>query len=318
MSQFRPQLACDFDESKLKFPIVVMPKIDGVRGLKPGNALVGRSLKSFKNAFVANRYADSAFDGFDGELTLGELNSQSLCRDTTGFVNRKSPKPGKPTESDSLCWNVFDYIGEDALHLPYIERLRIAADKAAGIDPKLAKVVPFFVAYNLQQVLDFEDEGLSAGYEGVILRDPDGLHKSGRATVKGGTYLRVKRFVDFEGEIVEILEAMENQNVAKINELGRTERSTHQENMVPKGMAGTIRLRVLEDVVYRDEVVIPRGQIVDVGPGNLTHDERTEMWQNRDKYSGLIGKAKMFPKGVKDKPRFATFISVRVAEDMSD
>ena len=44
----KPMLAEDFDESKLIFPLIAQPKIDGVRGLNMLGTLTGRSLKTHK------------------------------------------------------------------------------------------------------------------------------------------------------------------------------------------------------------------------------------------------------------------------------
>ena len=176
----------------------------------------------------------------------------------------------------------------------------------------------------VNELLQFEEDCLSMGFEGVILRDPDGLHKSGRSTVKSGAYLRIKRFIDFEGVVVNLVEAMENQNEAKTNELGNTERSTHKENMVPKGMVGTIQLRSLQDVVDANgNVLIAKDQVVDVGPGNMVHSERIRAWESfvagaPDSLVGKVAKSKFFPKGQKDLPRFPTFVSLRAEEDMSE
>lgn len=318
----RPQLACDLEEEKLKFPLAIMPKIDGVRALNLAGRVTGRSKKEFKNKFVGERYSGEHTLGFDGELAVGDWTAPRLCSDTTGFVNRKTAKPGKPTEREDFVWHIFDLLDPATIHLPYIERLEAAARRVGALaDPKFA-IVPHKIVHSVEELLASEQEWLDMGFEGLIARDPQGMHKSGRATVRAGTYLRLKRFVDFEGIVENLIEAMENTNEAKTNELGRTERSTHQENMVPKGMIGMIQMRALQDVVHNGEALIVEGQLVDVGPGNMDHDQRKEEW--RKFVAGepcilkQIGKAKFFPKGQKDKPRFPTFIGIRAEEDMSE
>lgn len=319
--QLKPHLACDWDRTKLKYPVILMPKVDGVRALSLFGAVTGRSLKAFKNNFVTNRFSGGHTLGFDGELADGDPTAQDLCRKTSGLVGRKKDKPGKPKESQALDWWVFDFLAPHIIDLPYKDRLYHLGQAVYALQISgntTIKTMPWTIAYNEADVLAFEEKCLNEGYEGVIGRDPEGLHKSGRATTKVGAYWRIKRFVDFEGEILELLEAMENTNEAKTNELGRTERSSHQENKVPKGMVGTIRKRVLKDVEYLGESVLKENDIVDVGPGELDHKQRKEMWDNRAEFVGQIGKSKFFPKGMKDKPRFGTFISVRAEEDMSE
>jgi DNA ligase 1 len=312
----KPHLACDLDESKLKFPLIGLPKIDGVRGINLDGTIKQRSLKPIPNKFLTAKYSGDEFIGFDGELALtGKETAWDLCRTTTSAVRRASGEP-------DVEWHLFDYLHPDVLHLGYEDRLKALARK-------IADNFSFYVSRNikfvsrdrldsLQDFLNFENWCMEAGYEGVIVRDPEGMHKSGRATVKVGAYMRRKPFVDFEGIIVSFEEALENQNEAKTNELGRSERSTHQENMVPKGMIGNITMQALADVVYMDKVLIQKGQLVTVGPGELPHDLRKHYFDNPGEFTGQIGKAKFFAHGQKDKPRMPTFISLRDAGDMVD
>ena len=322
----KPHLACDVDLTKVKWPMLALPKIDGVRGLNLDGNITGRSLKAFKNKFVADCFSNEAFLGFDGELVLGDWTSPTLCADTTGFVNRKTAKPGKPTASPDFKWYIFDYLAPQAINKPYLERLTIVSDLIEALwagEPNTVPnvfVVPATMVHSLEEFLQLEEHWLDVGFEGAILRDPEGMHKSGRATVKTGAYLRLKRFIDFEGEVVEIIEAMENTNEAKTNELGRTERSTHQENMVPKGMVGMVKKRSLADVLdpLSGKVLIAKDQIVDVGPGKMLHEDRIKFFKQPELLIGQVWKSKFFPKGHKDKPRFPTLVCPRAAEDMSE
>jgi len=295
----KPQLACDFDEEKLKFPLIAQPKIDGVRALNLTGTLTGRSLKQHKNKHTTSRLSRPEFIGFDGELALeGQWTSPRLCRDTTSAVNRIEGFP-------ALDWWLFDYIAPETINLPYEQRRELLGDKVRELERTDIKAVPYEWVYNLEQLLNFEKHWLDMGFEGVIIRDPQGAHKSGRATVRGGSYLRIKRFTDAEARVVRIVEAMENQNEAKTNELGRTERSSHQENMVPKGMVGSLECIDLETHTE-----------ITVGPGEMTHDDRIFFFNNPSLLVDQLITYKSFRHGVKDKPRFPTFKNIRAPEDM--
>lgn len=315
MSQFKPQLACDIDFSKAKWPMIQMPKIDGVRGLNFNGAFTGRSLKPFKNTFVTGRFSGEHFSGLDGELALGDFQSESLCRDTTGFVNRKTARPGKPTEG-ALDWWLFDYFGSGYDLKPYEVRLMAVQDIVLALNLPYVKAVPFVLVYSEAEFRANDETYLACGFEGSIGRDPLEIVKPGRATVTKGNYLRLKQFIDFEVEIVGLIEAMENQNEAKINELGHTERSTHQENKVPKGVVGMYKGRVLADVIHEGKLIAAKDQVIDVGPGCMTHDQRKAHWENPSLILGQIATVKVFPKGMKDKPRFPTIKNLRADEDM--
>lgn len=319
MDKFRPHLACDLDEAKVRFPLIAMPKVDGVRALSVNQQIVGRSLKRFDNPFLATRFDGVDFTGFDGELAFGAWNSPTLCRDTTGFVNRKTPKDGKPVEGN-VKWHIFDLLDTmcGVIDMPYEKRLEHRDRRVELMGLPYVKAVPYELVTDIEQMYAFEDRCLDVGFEGVILRDPLGLHKHGRATARTGAYMRIKRFIDVEGVVVELVEAMENQNEAKTNELGRTERSTHQENMVPKGMIGGFKMTLLADVEYRGQKLFDKGMLVTVGPGTMTHDERKYFWEHPNEIIGQVGKIKLFPHGTKEKMRMPTWAGFRAAADMSE
>lgn len=279
----KPMLACDWDESRLRFPVIAQPKIDGVRALGTAEGLVGRSLKPFKNQYSRTLYRHSEFAGLDGELMLGDsLTSPSLCRDTTAALNTVAGEP-------ALKWVIFDRVQQG---VPYIDRLRSIRHLAGVIESRTVEDLP--------SLLRLESEWLEQGYEGVILRDPRGGYKYGRSTVKEGGLLRIKRFVEEDAVVLGVIEGRVNLNPAEINLLGRTERSTHAENMVASGQIGALSCRCLAT-----------GAHITVGAGGLTVADRILYFQHPEKILGVVVKYRHFPHGAKDLPRFPTFHSFR-------
>jgi DNA ligase-1 len=308
----KPHLATDADLTKLKFPLIAMSKIDGVRGINLNGTMTGRSLKPHGNKHVVNLFSGDHTLGFDGELALtGQETSPSLCRDTTSAVRSSDGMP-------NVTWHLFDYVAPHAAEAGYVERIEMLRTLCNALDHPFIRCVPYFWVHDVDQLLDLENVWLDEGYEGVILRDPYAPHKSGRATVKGGSYLRIKRFIDFEGEVVSFEEALENTNEAKTNELGRTERSTAQAGLVPKGMIGNVTLRALKNVEWNGQVLIAKSQLVTCGPGKLDHAQRRAFFEQPSLFVGHIWKAKFFPHGQKDKPRFPILLCERSLEDMSE
>ena len=121
------------------------------------------------------------------------------------------------------------------------------------------------------------------------------------------TYTRAKPQSDKEAYVIGLVEAMENLNEAKINELGHSERSSHKENKVGKGMVGMLQCKDLTT-----------GMLIDVGAGKMTHPEREYYWNNPEEIIGKYIKYKSMDVGVKDKPRFARYMSIRAETDMSE
>lgn len=307
---FKPHLACDADETKLKFPLIAMPKIDGVRGLNVNGDFVGRSLKPHGNTYIRSLYSGQALSGIDGELSTLPINHPDLCRITTGDVNRYEGEP-------DVMLNAFDLINSKTEGLPYEERILALEELVYTHLPPRIRIVESHDITCLEELYSLEESFLDMGFEGIILRDPNARHKSGRSTAKSNGYLRIKRFIEEDALVVGIVEGNENKNEAKKNELGRTERSSHQENLVPNGMIGALICRVSKDVVYRDELILSEGQEITVSAGALNHVQRKYFFENPDKIVGQIIKFKMFPKGVKDKPRFPTFHSFRATSDIA-
>lgn len=309
-------LASDVDFKKLKFPIGVQPKIDGVRALNMLGRLTGRSLKQFKNLYVTSVFSVSACLGFDGEMAAHQETHADLCRITSSAVGTIKGKPW-------VNWWLFDYVTVETMRLPYRERLvllraeveRIWRTEYATIGKHLY-IVPTIICHNQKELDAADAHFLAQGFEGTITRDMDAVHKQGRSTPTEGGLGRIKRFIDFEFSVDELIEGEENLNEQQINELGQAFRSSHQENKVANGMVGAMLGTVLADVLYEGKVLFAKGQQVRVGAGCMSHDERRAYFANPATIVGHIGKAKFFPKGIKDKPRFPTFQSLRNPEDM--
>lgn len=301
MKPMKPMLARDWIESKVKFPCIVQPKIDGVRALCIDGKLVGRSLKPFANKYVTQMLSRPEFSGFDGEITVGtpeDRTSETLCRDTTSAMNRIEGEP-------VVTWTIFDVVSNKK----YSDRIK----EAYAVDgPVYIRVIGGSLVRNMKELLAYESQCLDMGYEGVILRDPDGLYKEGRSDSKMQCW-RIKRFIEEEVLVTKILEGSKNNNEKKVNELGRTERSSHQENMQPNGEVGTIVGTLLKDIFHpvTGNVLFKEGLEVQVSPGEMTQDECKFYWNNQDQIIGKVIKFKTFPQGVKDKPRFPTFVCFR-------
>lgn len=314
----KPTLAVDADFDKLTFPKVIMPKIDGVRGLNVDGELVARSLKPFKNKALTELFSTELLNGFDGELVAGGVTAPDLCRRTTSQTGTIK------ATSDGIGWCLFDYVTDETAHLPYWQRHQTMYEKVADLrrlHPELGNrlwVIPVIIADNLNELLQAEEIWLQQGYEGLIIRDPDGRYKFGRTTQNEQLYLRVKRFLDGECEILKLVEGETNNNEAQTNELGETYRTSHQAGKVPNGLLASFEGRVLKDIIdpQTKETLIKKDQIIVVTAGKMSHDQRADYWANPDKILGKIAKFQFFPKGQKDKPRFPTFQTFRDPIDM--
>lgn len=311
----KPMLADDWDEERQRYPVLAQPKIDGVRGLNLFGQLTGRSLKPFKNKHVTRMFSHSALLGLDGEFAAQDERHPDLCRLTTSALGTIDGEP-------FVLWYLFDYVTAQTKDMAYWQRRTLLEQYVQHLHlviPEVAqrlRIVPTHECSHAAVLNHFDSMWLEQGYEGSILRDPMGPHKSGRSTVKEGWLLRIKRFRDAEGVVTGLTEGETNLNEAKTNALGLTERSTHQANMRPNGMVGTLEVRLLQDVELGDKT-IRAGELITVSAGKMTEGERKHYWALPNAIIEKTIKFQYFPKGVKDKLRFPTFQSIRMPEDQS-
>ena len=109
-----------------------------------------------------------------------------------------------------------------------------------------------------------------------------------------------------------------NLNEAKKNTLGRTERSSAKDGMVPNGQVGSIQGTMLQD--FHDpatgKLLFAKGLPITVGSGEMSVEEATHYFKNPHEIVGHIVKFKHMTHGVKDLPRFPTYVSHRLKADL--
>lgn len=312
--------ACDWDPAKVPFPCAISPKIDGVRAANLDRTLRGRSLKTHKNIFITDEFSGGEFYGFDGELIAASVVDPLLVSKTSSMASTRDLLP------PVYGWCLFDYATPETEKLGYLERYELLKKRVMEVtaaNPRLAAfllIVPVVVVNNMEQLIQWEESWLDQGFEGLIGRALDKPYKHGRATANEGGLWRIKRFIETEARVVSIVEGEKNTNEATVNEKGNSSRSTHKENMIPNGSVGNMQCELCEDVwdpfSKTGEPLFKAGQIVTVSPGKMTEYEALHYFQNPDQLVNHIIKFKFFPKGVKDKPRFPTYICHRDERDI--
>jgi len=307
----KPMLASDADLDKIQVPCMVQPKIDGVRALVQGGRLLGRSGKPFPNSQLNDMFRH--FEGLDGELACGPVNQPNLCQRTTSVVMSHQHADTRLVQ----LW-AFDLLNEDTIYLPYARRYECLSKLVRSMGNPTIGLVPSYDEYNQDNIPIMHGKAIEQGYEGLILRSPTRQHKQGRSTVNEAGLLRVKLFADAEARVVRVIEGQHNANELEETPHGYAERSTHAENMVPNGMVGALECTLLEDIFNaKGDLLFAKGASITVAAGKMSHDERVYYFQNPHAIAGKVIKFQHFPHGVKDKPRFPTFQSIRAEEDIS-
>jgi DNA ligase-1 len=313
----KPQLAEDAVLSKVIFPCGVQPKIDGVRALNLNRTLTGRSLDPFAGFGITERFSGIEYLGYDGEMTLGNDPKcrERLCSLTTGAMGRFKGV----TEMADLHWWLFDLVTSETIRLPYEARYGRLMKRYSMHGDEHLHMVPLSIAHSVEELESTNAAFLDQGYEGTIIRNLSAPYKSGRATQKGQELWRIKPWGDFEILVTGFTEGQTNTNEKTTNSLGRSERSSAKAGQVPNGQVGSIQGTMVKD--FHDPVtgrlLFAKGMPITAGSGEMSEKEATEFFKRPEKLVGHIAKIKTMTHGVKDLPRFPTYVSHRLAVDMS-
>jgi len=285
----KPMLAVDAgDISTLKYPLYATPKLDGIRCMKVNGEIVSRTFKPIPNNYIRETLKSILPEGADGEICLGSDMSFSAV---SSAVMREEGKP-------DFIYYMFDLYSDK----PYLYRMKIMA--LLSFPTMCVDMLLPVEINNYGELLKFEERCLKRGYEGIMVRTGDSPYKFGRSTRKEGYLLKIKRFTDSEAKIIGFTERMHNANEAKKDAFGRTERSSHAENMEPMDTLGALQVRDIKS-----------GIEFEVGTG-FDDATRKTIWESQGYYIGKIIKYKSQKSGEKDKPRFPVYLGVRNPIDM--
>ncbi len=307
---FRPMLAAELKNlNDVKFPVLVSPKLDGIRCvIRDGKALT-RSLKSIPNEHIRNRLEGMNLPDFDGEILIRAVPGKTSLEGTlaewaeTPFNAVSSAVMSKQGQPDFL-FAVFDQVDSVSyqMRLGRVKEWCRQRQHLYRIRP-----VHHVMVNNVEQLEALNLEYLSQGFEGIMIRDPGGAYKFGRSTVKEGGLLKLKPFADGEAEIIGYVERQHNTNQATVNALGLTERSHKAEGMVGSGTLGTLRVRGSGG----------RWDGVEFEIGTGFDDRlRRQIWEDQAYYLGAVVKFKYQEMGSVDRPRIPVFLGFRNPADL--
>ena len=285
---FKPMLSADAsraDLSQLPYPLLVSPKLDGLRCILWEGVAYSRNAKPFRNKFLQAWAADK--HNLDGELIVGLA--------TGGLVLERSKALTAFEGEPDFTFYLFDAI--EGIAEDFATRRAHAASEHEGA-PRISVVEHQHVA-GATGLLAWEQHWLAAGYEGLMARLPQGPYKHGRSTMREAYLMKLKRFTDGEARVVKLVPARENLNPLQRDELGRAKRSSAAAGLVDKNMIGVL---LCED---------PKWGLISVAPGIMPHSERESLWARPRSILGRTIHWRCFGYGVKDAPRFARYYGVK-------
>lgn len=292
--KIKPLLSCEVSVDNINFPIYVSTKFDGIRAMVIDGVVYSRSMKPIRNEHIQKLFGKEEYQGFDGELIVGDIYAKDVFQKTTSGVMSKDGEP-------DVTFHVFDL-----WNLPnedYEYRQRVLQDLLLQ-DSTMSNVVYAMIhkCHTVEDLEFFLKHEEKVGGEGLIGRNPKGRYKYGRSTPKEQFSMKFKFFEADEFEVVGFTERMHNSNEQKRDELGYAERSSAKEGMIPMNTLGSLVLK------YGDTTF-------NVGTG-FTDALRDEIWFNQDKYLGKLASIRYMSVGQAILPRVPSFQGFRDEDDL--
>jgi DNA ligase-1 len=293
MKTFKPFLLPndEVDLNKLQYPLLASIKLDGIRAIFMNGELYSRSLKALPNTNLHIKFAHlKEYSKRHNIILDGELYCKSVpFNDLSGII--RSDNQELP---DDLAFWCFDLLTQE--NWSFEERVK-QYNKLEGL-AHLEKVVQHEV-FNKADIDNLFEASLSAGFEGLVLRNPNSKYKFGRATIKENIAYKVKPFITLDAKIIDIKQATEAKEGSEktINELGYSRTSQKKDDRVLINKASVF-------------VVLYEGKELGVSIA-ATDIEKEEIWAHKEQYIGRWIEYKGLLVGSKDLPRHPVFIRYR-------
>ncbi len=282
----KPMLAATLENLEdVKLPVIVSPKLDGIRCLIVDGQAVSRALKPIPNKYIQDKLKGLP-NGLDGELMLykGDFN------DVQSAVMSEDGEP-------DFFYMIFDDYNSNELYIDRINNLRDCLIKHKQPIKFIENTL--VTEGSLEYVYKLETDYTQMGYEGIMLRSPMSPYKYGRSTLKEGYLLKYKRFLDAEALVIGYTESEHNTNAQTKDALGHSKRSTHKAGLIARNCLGSL-------IVYDEGL----GKEFDIGTG-FTQEQREEIWNNQKKYMGATVTYRYQELTYKGVPRFPSFKGFR-------
>ncbi len=188
------------------FPYYSQPKFDGVRCLVSKDGMQSRNGKPIVSAPHIHEQLESFFNVFPDAVLDGELYNHDLKHDFEKIISlARKTKPTKEDLEESkemIQYHVYDIVDPT---MTFAER-NTFLHNVYGFWCKMIQPVSTVKVNDEEEIQSYLGACLSEGYEGMMLRDPEGYYEGKRS--KG--LLKHKEFEDAEFRIVSIVEGNGN------------------------------------------------------------------------------------------------------------
>tara|TARA_R110000744_G_C19371578_1_gene562708 strand:- start:10212 stop:11144 length:933 start_codon:yes stop_codon:yes gene_type:complete len=232
---WKPMLATNANLDKLVLPKLGSVKLEGVRGEFTPNGLFTRPLKRFNNGMLlSEKFIELILYCSENDIIVeGEFYKHGMPFNEISSICRRKGHQGV----DKLEFHIFDIYISGMQTTRFDKRCVLMENIMKSISSKSIKLIPQIFHETKEEIVEHYERALTQGYEGWVLKDPDGVYKKGRSTVLEGTYLRLKPEDTFDGKVIEIIERFENLCDSEVNELGQLKKRQDKDMKASTGLA---------------------------------------------------------------------------------
>lgn len=222
VSYFEPMLAHKFEDrkDKIKYPVFVQRKSDGIRAIISKNGATTRNGKTHKCIPHILKALEPLFEKYPNTILDGELYNHDLHDDfnkISSLIRKSKPSQNDLEEAANVvefhCYDVpriASYTEQDNFHIRYFTMTQ----ELQYIHPRI-KIVATYSVDNEDRIKHYHEQFVSEGYEGIIIR-LDAPYENKRSN----NLLKFKEFDDDEFVIEGILPGKGNKaNMASAVEL---------------------------------------------------------------------------------------------------
>lgn len=210
-----PMLANVYDPEKnkkskgLQFPCFIQPKLDGVRCisyisdncqdflLQSRSGSYFESLPHIKSMFMNSEHIKNNFI-FDGELYCHSMPFEELV----GLVKKKKLNAEDIEKSKLIEYHVYDIVNTTVPFHSRCATLNNLVEIMYTINPEYRNILKYVetkMANDINEFKEYFSTKIGEGYEGVMLRNPNGLY---RCNYRSSDLLKYKEFFEAEYLIV--------------------------------------------------------------------------------------------------------------------
>lgn len=209
---FQPMLATEWSKIKPvpKFPLIIDPKLDGMRLIEQADCALSRKGKEVPAAKYISEELEFFFSQYPNITLDGEIYTHDLKADFNGLMSiarrQTLDKAQEETAKDILQYHVYDMFDFDEPSMSADERKDWLFENLP-VSYRI-RLVPYQVAYDEDELKEMNAKHVADGYEGSIARTYSAPYENKRSK----HLIKIKQFITEEFTVDDIIEGTGNRS----------------------------------------------------------------------------------------------------------